>query len=223
MARYYLTSISSAQTNYPKKLLLWNYWDHEHVVGTHFEHYKRMNILFENDKCCFSERWVKLPYIPFYIRSVSLIVLLDENQFEVFHTTFFGLIKCKQIFKFEEDKINDCKVTKYDYLEVPKIFKFLQPFFDKLMKKWFVDVWNEDLEMRERRLKVWKLGFQDFKGIDYINNPDQKRTDNHERPYELKLPIPKITQVENNGTERTFVRLFKKSKHLGYGLPDLQK
>ena len=37
------------------------------------------------------------------------------------------------------------------------------------MKKWFVKVWEEDMPMRERRLKVWKLGFVDFKGIDFIN------------------------------------------------------
>jgi hypothetical protein len=47
----------------------------------------------------------------------------------------------------------------------------------------------------------------------------------------LKLPIPKITQIEQDeyekirgsGSEKTFVRLFKKSKHIGYGLPDLKK
>ena len=49
MTKSYLTSVSSMQTKYPKKLLLWNYWDHEHIVGTHFAHYKKVKILFE--KC----------------------------------------------------------------------------------------------------------------------------------------------------------------------------
>ncbi len=89
------------------------------------------------------------------------------------------------------------------------------------MKKWFIKVWEEDMPMRERRLKVWKLGFQDYKGINYINNPKAKREDNSDRPYELKLPIPKITQIRKNSTEKTFVRLFTNSKHIGYGLPDL--
>ena len=89
------------------------------------------------------------------------------------------------------------------------------------MKKWFIDVWEEDMPMRERRFKVWKLGFQDFKGINYINNPEIKKKFNSNREYELKLPIPKITQIKEDGTKKTFKRLFKKSKHIGYGLSDL--
>ena len=221
MSKTYLTSVSSASTNFPKKLLIWNYWDHEHIVGTHFEHYKKVNILFESDTECHSERWAKLPYLPFYIKSTDICSLTNENQMEVMHTTFFNIIRCKQIFVFEETGENNCKVTRYDYLEVPKIFKFFQPLFNKLMKKWFINVWEEDMPMRERRLKVWKLGFQDFKGIDYISNPDVKKSNITNRKYELKLPIPKITHINKNGTVKTFQRLFKKSKHIGYGLPDL--
>ena len=222
MSKTYLTSVSSAETNFPKKLLIWNYWDHEHVVGTHFQHYKKVDIKFENDTTCHSERWAKIPYIPFYMKSIDICTLVNENKMEVLHTTLFNLIKCKQIFVFEENEENNkCKVTRYDYLEIPKILKFLQPIFDRLMKKWFVDVWEEDMPMRERRLRVWKLGFQDFKGIDYINNPNAEKKKELERKYELTLPIPKITHINKNGPTKTFKRLFKKSKHLGYGLPDL--
>ena len=140
---------------------------------------------------------------------------------EGLHTTLFNLIKCKQIFEFEENEFKECTVTRSDYLEVFAFLKFLQPLFDKLMKKWFIDVWEEDMPMRERRFKVWKLGFQDFKGINYINNPEIKKEYNSNREYELKLPIPKITQVKEDGTKKTFKRLFKKSKHIGYGLSDL--
>ena len=103
MTKSYLTSVSSARSKFPKKLLLWNYWDHEHIVGTHFKHYKKVNILCENDKCCYSERWSKIPYFPFYIKITDLLVLADENQFEVFHSIFFNLIKGKQVFTFTEN------------------------------------------------------------------------------------------------------------------------
>ena len=82
MGKTYLTSVSSAETNFPKKLLIWNYWDHEHIVGTHFEHYKKVKILFENENECRSERWAKLPYIPFYIKSYDICTLKSENQME---------------------------------------------------------------------------------------------------------------------------------------------
>ena len=221
MYKTYLTSVSNAQSNYPKKLLIWNYWDHEHIVGTHFEYYKKVNIIFENDNFCYSERWAKLPYFPFYIKSTDICVLTNENQMDVFHSTLFNIIRCKQTFVFEENKNNTCKVTRYDYLEIPKILKFLQPLFDKMMKKWFLDVWEEDMPMRERRLKVWELGFKDFIGIDYVNDPNLKKESNSNRPYKLKLPITKITQIKNDGSKNVFLRLFKKSKHIGYGLPNL--
>ena len=112
MERTYLTSVSSAITNFPKKLLLWNYWDHEHIVGTHFEHYKKVKILFEDDKVCISERWAKLPFFPFYIISKDKCELTNENQMDVFHTTLFGLIKCKQKFIFDEFEKEKCKVTR---------------------------------------------------------------------------------------------------------------
>ena len=67
--------------------------------------------------------------------------------------------------------------------------------------------------MRERRLRVWKLGFQDFRGIDYINNPELEKKENIDRKYELKLPIHKITHInkDNNKKKKTFKRLFKKN------------
>ena len=149
-------------------------------------------------------------------------IVFVECYFDlIFLLSLFNLIRCKQIFDFEEENENECKVTRSDFLEVPYILKFLQPLFDKLMKKWFVDVWEEDMPMRERRLKVWKLGFKDFQGIDYINDPNTKGNDNTNRKYQLELPIPKITHINKNKKNKIFKRLFNKSKHVGYGLPDL--
>ena len=54
---------------------------------------------------------------------------------------------------------------------------------------------------------------------NYLQNV--KKINNHNRPYELKLPIPKITQINKDGNKKTFVRMIKKSKRIGYGLPDL--
>ena len=221
MDKTYLTSISSANSKYPAKLLLWNYWDHEHIVGTHFKHYKKVVIIYEDEKTCKSERWAKMPFFPFYLKTTDQLNLIKDSRFEVFHSMFFDLIKSKQIFEFTNIEKNSCKVTRYDYLEIPKVLKFLQPIFDKIMKIWFLKVWEEDLEMRERRLKVWNLGFQDFKGIDYINNPEIKPKKNFGREYKLTLPLPKITQVKNNSQEKIFIRKFTKSKHIGYGLSDL--
>jgi len=93
--------------------------------------------------------------------------------------------------------------------------------YNKIMQKWFIDVWEEDISMRDRRLKVWKLGFEDFKGVDYINDPKIIKNKNSNREYKVSLPIPKITHIKNKSSEKTFLRIINKSKHIGYGLPDL--
>ena len=177
MTKTFLESVCVADTKFPKDLIIWNYWDHEHIVGTHFKYYKKVNILFEDEKVCFSERWAKLPFIPFYLKTTDLCVMVNKNQMDVFHYALFNMVYCKQTFKFEENIKDHCKVTKYDYLQVPKFMKFLQPVFNKIMQKWFIKVWEEDMPMRERRLKVWKLGFEDFKGIEYRISGELKNTD----------------------------------------------
>ena len=217
MTKIYLTSASSSTSKFPKELLIWNYWDHEHVVGTHFEHYKKVKVILEKDNYCLSERTAKLPFIPFYFKEIEFMILTNPNQMDVYHYGFFNIMKLNQKFVFEEDEKKNCTVTRHDYLEVPSILKFLQPLFDKMMKKWFIKVWDEDMPMRERRLKVWKLGFNDFGGLDYVNDPKATMIDRSERAYEVKLPLPKVTQITKGGAHR----LFKKSKHIGYGLPSL--
>ena len=93
MNKTFLKSVSSANSKFPKDLLIWNYWDHEHIVGTHFEHYKKVNILYEDKKVCFSERWAKLAFIPFYLKTTDLCVMTNENQMDVFHYAFFNCLK----------------------------------------------------------------------------------------------------------------------------------
>ena len=63
MTKTFLKSVSSANSKFPKELLIWNYWDHEHIVGTHFEH---------ADLCHFEQR-------PYYGAAASLWVLDSES------------------------------------------------------------------------------------------------------------------------------------------------
>ena len=54
----------TTEAPFPKGLLVWNYNDHEHVVGTHYKNYESVEILAEADTWCFSKRTARLPFIP---------------------------------------------------------------------------------------------------------------------------------------------------------------
>jgi hypothetical protein len=212
-----LKSTFSEQVPFPIGLMIWNYFDHEHVVGTHARHYRHVRILAEADNWCFSQRSATLPFIPVKMWATQFGYLESENWMRSFHFGPFGLL-LQQDFHFEEVAPHGCRVTVGSRLAVPGIFGWLQPFFHRLMRRWFYSVWAEDMEMRERRLKVWQLGFRDFVGLDYVNlktaGPERPNAD---RPYPIQLPVPKITDIARGGVSRPFAA----GKQLGYGLPEL--
>jgi hypothetical protein len=134
-----------------------------------------------------------------------------------FHLGPFGLL-LQQDFYFEDVAPEGCRVTVESRVAVPRFLGWLQPLFHRLMQRWFYEVWAEDTDMRERRLKVWQLGFRDFVGLDYVNRktagPSQPDIT---RPYPIQLPVPKITEITRGGISRPHSR----GKKVGYGLAEL--
>ena len=207
----------STEAPFPKGLLIWNYYDHEHVVGTHYKSYEFVEVIAEADTWCYSRRTARLPFIPIKTSAAVFSYYPNENLQKSYHAGPFGLL-LKQEFHFKELGPARCLVTLKSSVKVPRIFGFLQPFFQKLMYRWFWAVWDEDMAMRERRLKVWQLGFKDFIGLDYVNNKTASpEKPDLERPYPIKLPVPKISDIAHGGISRPF----RVSEEVGYGLPDL--
>jgi hypothetical protein len=212
-----LRSRFSEEVPFPKGLMIWNYFDHEHIVGTHAHHYRRVRILAEADNWCFSQRSAILPFIPVKLWATQLSCLVADNRMRSLHLGLLGLL-LKQDFHFEDIEPQGCRVTVESRLAVPRIFTWLQPFFHRLMRRWFYSVWAEDMEMRARRLKVWQLGFRDFVGLDYVNRktagPAKAEV---ARPYPVQLPVPKITTIARGGISRPR----RPGRKLGYGRPEL--
>jgi hypothetical protein len=212
-----LHSIFSEEVRFPKGLMIWNYYDHEHIVGTHADHYRGVRILAEADGWCFSQRDARLPLIPLKMSATQFSYLVAENWMRSLHLGPFGLL-LEQDFQFEDVAPPGCRVTVESRLAVPRIFGWLQPWFHLLMRRWFYAVWDEDMEMRARRLKVWQLGFRDFVGLDYVNRKtDGPPQPDIERPYPVQLPVPKITGIARGGISRPH----HPGRKLGYGLPEL--
>ncbi len=50
-----LTAQFRAEMDCPKEVVMWNYYDHEHLVGTHYKYYNATRVLAERDDwslCC---------------------------------------------------------------------------------------------------------------------------------------------------------------------------
>lgn len=204
----------------PMGIVVWNYFDHEHVVGTHYKSYESIRVLAEQDNWCFAERYFKLPMIPFKVTSRNFSVMTDAHHMKSIHIGLFGSTYI-QDYEFVEIDSGRCKVILESRIEVPAIVHFfLKPFFEKFTVKWFFGTWDEDHPMRLRRWKVWNLGFKNFQGIDYINKKTAKPEGlgNENRPYPVELPVPKSTPICREGYKRPF----KKNTEIGYGMPVLQ-
>ena len=197
--------------NCPKNVVIWNYFDHEHVVGTHYKHYSKVRVINEMDTWAMSERSRKLPVINWVIKSTDFVFLKDPYTIKARHFGSFGLFM-EQDITFEKDEPESCLVINEYKLHVPFFMAFLQPLWRKLTTRWFYVQWNEDLPMRIQRWRVWKLGFRDFYGIDYINKKTKKPDHIPLRPFPIELPVPKATTITTKG----FPRLFAKSEEIGY-------
>ena len=79
-----LYSKFSEEVAFPRGLIIWNYFDHEHVVGTHFEHYHEARILAEEDNWAFSQRSATLPLIPIKMWATQFSYLKSEYWMKSF-------------------------------------------------------------------------------------------------------------------------------------------
>ena len=196
----------------PKEVVVWNYFDHEHVVGTHYKWYSGARVLMEKDDWCLVDRYYKLPLVNMKASSIGFMAMLDPNHIKSFQHGKFGLILEQDIYLKELDA-ERCLVSSEYRMEIPGwAVWLLDPIFKRVMAQWFLNTWVEDAPMRLRRYKVWKLGFKDFSGIDYINKKTEKPAKLKVDPYPIELPVPKSTSIVNEG----FTRPFSKSVELGY-------
>lgn len=208
-----LTAKCSLDMDCPKEVVVWNYYDHEHVVGTHYKYYSECRVVAERDDWCLVERFYKLPIINLRASSLGFMFADGPNTYRSIQYGKLGTILNQEI-QLEDLGPERCRVTCTYTMEVPAPFAVFQPLFTRVITRWFHDTWEEDAPMRIRRWKVWKLGFRDFRGIDYINKKTAKPADlDPHRSYPLRLPVPK-TKESPPGSG--YKRPFDKSVEVGY-------
>src|SRR4051812_41881084 len=57
----------------PREIVVWNYYDHEHVVGTHYKYYDHFKVIAEQDDWCLVQRYYKLPLVGIRTSSVGFM------------------------------------------------------------------------------------------------------------------------------------------------------
>ena len=165
-----------------KSVILWNYYDHEHLDVLH-KGYKEVHFLYEKGSYFVAIFKVKAPLIPFiYFRFPVFGFMQDENTY-VNYSFQFG-IDTKVTITINELKKDFCKITTNYKFNLKGLKIIFYPILNFLIKKWNEKVWHEDLPVKIRRQKVLRLGFKDFHGL-----PDKIEDRYYEDQIKLELPI----------------------------------
>src|SRR6266852_3422515 len=90
MKRVTLLSQFRAEMDCPKEVVMWNYYDHEHLIGTHFKLYDKARVLVERDDLALVYRSKRMPFLPFYSGGIAL-QYMEGNTMKTFHQEF-GLL-----------------------------------------------------------------------------------------------------------------------------------
>jgi hypothetical protein len=208
-----LSAKCSLEMDCPKEVVIWNYYDHEHVVGTHYKFYSAFRIIAERDDWCLVERYYKLPVINLRASSLGFMYMESPNLIRSVQYGKLGTVLEQEI-HLEHLGPESCRVTSTYTMEVPGLFKVFQPLFERVITRWFHNTWVEDAPMRTRRWKLWKLGFRDFRGLDYVNEKTAKPPGaGGYRPYPVRLPLPKTPE---NPPGSGYKRPFETSVEVGY-------
>ena len=196
----------------PKEVVMWNYFDHEHLVGTHNTIYKNVRVVAEKNNWALVDGNKKLPLLPIYTRGIAF-QHLENNIIRTIHQDIIGFLLENEVHL--TDLPNDrCLVAVTFKIKIPSFLKIFEPIFKIMSEKWFEQGWEEDAPMRLRRWKVHKLGFKDFYGIEYINKKLPKPEKLEVSKYEFKLPITYFSSITSiDGLSNPFC---KKSVELGY-------
>ena len=195
----------------PKEVVMWNYYDHEHLIGTHYKLYDNARVIAEKDDWALVYRSKKMPLLPLQSGGLAL-QFMENNVMKTIHLDGLGFLLEMEAHFF--DLPNDrCLIKAVYNINTHPFFKIFEPIFQILFKRWFDATWEEDAPMRLRRWKVHKLGFKDFQGIDYINKKLPKPEKIEIKKYEFNPPVPSFSKINSpDGLDRPF----SSSIELGY-------
>lgn len=206
-----LSLTCSKEMDCPKEVVMWNYYDHEHLIGTHYKLYDNARVIAEKGDWALVYRSKKLPFFPLWTGGLAL-QRMEGNVMKTVHQDLIGFLLEMEV-KFDDLPNERCLITSTYNINIPRFFKIFEPIFKSIFTKWFDATWEEDAPMRLRRWKVHKLGFRDFNGVDYINKKLPEPEELSYQKYEFNPPVKCFSTINKpNGLDRPF----SNSIELGY-------
>jgi len=145
-------------------VLLWNYWDGEHLLPVHGG-YKSAFILYQGETFSLCLFKAKPPYLPFSIPTLAFVI--QHKQYKQLTYALQIFLLSKTTIRIRPINTQLCTVSVRYQMIVPRIFACITPFLSKLIPKWFETVFKEDLPLRIRRQRVLNAGFIDYKGMPH--------------------------------------------------------
>jgi len=177
--------------------VLWNYWDHEHLVVVH-KNYTDARIIYENDTIAALLLTFRLPVFSF-LKSQSLNVMIQHgpNVLKAVNTGLFGVPVLTTV-RITEDRPDHCHIVINYRVFLLGWRALLTPLIRRMIPVWNERVWQEDLPLKVRRQKMLRLGFRDFYGL-----PERvaDRAFTGEIPFE-KLPLSRLKEVNVNALKK---------------------
>lgn len=200
-SRIKLTLELELEQDCPKEVIMWNYYDHEHLLGTHQRLYREAKILAEKDDWALVYRRAKIPVVPFENEGIGFQYMPEPHIMRTVHKDTVGFMLDMEVHFFDLPN-NRSRMKIYYNMYVPRWLKFVEPMFRIVFTSWLKNAWAEDVPMRNRRWKVHTLGFKDFHGIDWINKKQVKPSDLNPGPYLFDPPVPSLPQIKEEGMFR---------------------
>src|SRR5712692_8152900 len=89
MKRVTLRGQFRAEMDCPKEVVMWNYYDHEHLVGTHYKLYDKARVLAERGNWSLVFRSKRMPLLPIYTSGIGF-QYMDGNVMKIFQRWFWA-------------------------------------------------------------------------------------------------------------------------------------
>ena len=151
----------------------WNHWDHDHINYTHKGSYNESEIFYEDDRVALTYHSLKIPLIPFLkISTLDMTVLKDKNTVCTYGFQL-GIPSLTSATYTDIGKDKCLVVTNYKF-KFTGLQILIYPLIKFLVPKWNKRTWYEDLPLKQRRQKIKRMSFKDFRGCLLYTSPSPR-------------------------------------------------